>query len=77
MISKKIIFFLILIGSTGIATSANAEPTVTIIMEKTTYTYCEKLVYSIEVSEVTGETSKSFSSEIESGVSSSALFKFQ
>ena len=35
--------------------SANAEPTVTIIMEKTTYTYCEKLVYSIEVSEITGE----------------------
>ena len=24
-------------------------------MEKTTYTYCEKLVYSIEVSEITGE----------------------
>ena len=55
MISKKIIFFIILIGSTGIVASANAEPTVTIIMEKTTYTYCEKLVYSIEVSEITGE----------------------
>ena len=35
--------------------SANAEPTVTIIMEKTTYTYCEKLVYSIKVSEITGD----------------------
>ena len=55
MISKKIIFFIILIGSTGVVASANAEPTVTIIMEKTTYTYCEKLVYSIEVSEITGE----------------------
>lgn len=55
MISKKIIFFIILIGSTGVMASANAEPTVTIIMEKTTYTYCEKLVYSIEVSEITGE----------------------
>ena len=55
MISKKIIFFIILIGSTGVGASANAEPTVTIIMEKTTYTYCEKLVYSIEVSEITGE----------------------
>ena len=55
MISKKIIFFLILIGSTGVVASANAEPTVTIIMEKTTYTYCEKLVYSIEVSEITGD----------------------
>ena len=55
MISKKIIFFIILIGSTGVGASANAEPTVTIIMEKTTYTYCEKLVYLIEVSEITGE----------------------
>ena len=55
MISKKIIFFLILIGSTGVLTSAYAEPAVTIIMEKTTYTYCEKLVYSIEVSEITGD----------------------
>ena len=55
MISKKIIFFIILIGSTAVVASANAEPTVTIIMEKTTYTYCEKLVYSIEVSEITGE----------------------
>jgi len=55
MISKKIIFFIILIGSTGVVASANAEPTVTIIMEKTTYSYCEKLVYSIEVSEITGD----------------------
>ena len=52
---EKIIFFAILIGSTGIITSAYAEPEISIIMEKTTYTYCEKLVYSIEVSEVTGE----------------------
>jgi len=33
----------------------NAEPSVTIIMEKTTYSYCEKLFYIIEVSEITGE----------------------
>lgn len=37
------------------ATPASAEPTVSIKMEKTTYTYCEKLFYTIEVSEVTGE----------------------
>lgn len=43
-----------LIGSTGISGSAYAEQTVSIVMDKTTYTYCEKLVYSIEVSEVTG-----------------------
>jgi len=55
MISKRLIFFVLLIGSTGVITTVNAEPQVSIIMEKTTYTYCEKLVYSIEVSEVTGE----------------------
>jgi len=32
-----------------------AEPSVNIIMEKTTYSYCEKLFYIIEVSEITGE----------------------
>ena len=46
---------MILIGSTGISTSAYSEPQVSGIMEKTTYTYCERLVYSIEVSEVTGD----------------------
>lgn len=35
--------------------AAFAEPTVTIVMEKTTYTYCEKLFYTIQVSEVTGK----------------------
>lgn len=35
--------------------NAFAEPTVTIIMEKTTYSYCEKLFYTIQVSEVTGK----------------------
>ena len=52
---EKIIFFMILIGSTGLGTSVFAEPQISIIMEKTTYTYCERLVYSIEVSEITGE----------------------
>jgi len=33
-----------------------AEPSINIIMEKTTYSYCEKLFYIIEVSEVTGES---------------------
>ena len=33
--------------------TAYAEPSVNIIMEKTTYSYCEKLFYIIEVSEVT------------------------
>jgi len=35
--------------------SVFAEPTVSIVMEKTTYRYCEKLFYTIKVSEVTGQ----------------------
>jgi hypothetical protein len=37
-----------------------AEPTVKINLEQTTYHYCEKLFYSIEVSEVTGDTAMIF-----------------
>ena len=37
-----------------VSPAANAEPSVEIIMEKTTYSYCEKLFYTIKVSEVTG-----------------------
>ncbi|MBT3328750.1 MAG: hypothetical protein HOE93_00870 [Nitrosopumilus sp.] len=55
MISNKVVFFMILIGSTGISGSAYAEPTVTIEMDKTIYTYCERLFYTIEVSEITGD----------------------
>lgn len=40
--------------SLAIFPSAYAEPSVEIIMEKTTYSYCEKLFYTIKVSEVTG-----------------------
>ena len=36
--------------------AVHAEPSVSIIMEKTTYSYCEKLFYIIEVSEITGES---------------------
>ena len=35
--------------------TAHAEPTVSIIMDKTTYQYCEKLSYIIKVSKVTDE----------------------
>ena len=72
MISRKIIFFLILIGSTSVSTSAYAEPEISIMMEKTTYTYCEKLVYSIEVSEITGNPANIFIRD-ESGVSSGLI----
>jgi len=54
MISRIIILSVILTG--GLLTpSIFAEPTVNIIMEKTTYSYCERLFYIIEVSEVTGD----------------------
>ena len=53
MISKIIILSIILTGGL-FAPSIFAEPTVNIIMEKTTYSYCERLFYIIEVSEVTG-----------------------
>ena len=36
--------------------AVHAESTVSIIMEKTTYSYCEKLFYIIKVSEITGES---------------------
>jgi len=54
MISRIIILSIIL--TSGLfAPSAFAEPTVNIVMEKTTYSYCERLFYIIEVSEVTGD----------------------
>ena len=54
MILRIVILSVILTG--GLFTpSIFAEPTVNIIMEKTTYSYCERLFYIIEVSEVTGD----------------------
>ena len=56
MKSLKILFVIMLIGSTGsFSSTAFAEPQMTAIIEKTTYTYCERLSYTIEVSEITGE----------------------
>ena len=52
--------------------AAYAEPTVTIIMEKTTYSYCEKLFYTIKVSEITGESAIIHIRD-ESGTKSSAI----
>jgi len=45
---------ILVIGITLFLPQVQAQPTVSIIMEKTTYSYCEKLFYIIEVSEVTG-----------------------
>jgi hypothetical protein len=52
---KIIILSLILATSFASLPTISAEPTVAIVMEKTTYSYCERLFYIIEVSEVTGE----------------------
>ncbi len=51
---KVIIISLILATSFAVLPSINAEPQVAIIMEKTSYSYCERLFYTIEVSEITG-----------------------
>ena len=54
MISRIVILSIIL--TSGLfAPSVFAEPTVNIIMEKSSYSYCERLFYIIEVSEVTGD----------------------
>jgi hypothetical protein len=56
MNTRNNIFLIILtISLAGILPSVYAEPTVNIIMDETTYSYCDKLFYIIEVSEITGE----------------------
>ena len=50
----------------------HAEPSISIIMEQTTYRYCEKLFYTIEVSEITGDLAIIHISD-ESGKGSSAI----
>ncbi len=52
---KIIILSLILAASFASLPAVSAESPVSITMEKTTYSYCERLFYTIEVSEITGE----------------------
>ncbi len=56
MKARKAILPIILAISFVFLPAAYAEPSVTIVMEKTTYKYCEKLFYTIEVSEITGDS---------------------
>tara|TARA_B100000809_G_scaffold217692_1_gene223990 strand:- start:16 stop:672 length:657 start_codon:yes stop_codon:yes gene_type:complete len=52
----KIVILVILVSTSfTFFPSVNAESSVTIVMEKTVYSYCERLFYIIEVSEITGE----------------------
>ena len=55
MIVRNAVLPMILVLSFVFFPAVYAEPSVTIIMEKTTYSYCEKLFYIIEVSEITGD----------------------
>ncbi|HIE47106.1 MAG: hypothetical protein ABGW49_00435 [Nitrosopumilus sp.] len=55
MKTRIIIIALIITTGFAIFPDTYAEPSVSIVMEKTTYSYCEKLFYTIEVSEVTGD----------------------
>lgn len=72
---KKIMFKLLLIIMvliSGFLPNVFAEPTVEIILEKSTYNYGEKLLYTIKVSEVTGDNAIIHIRD-ESGKGSSAI----
>ena len=49
-----VIMFALIFSVTWIMPEAYSEPSVSISMNKTTYSYCEYLFYTIEVSEITG-----------------------
>ena len=68
----SILSIIFVMGITIFIPQVQAELTVSIIMEKTTYSYCEKLFYTIEVSEVTGDPAIIHISD-ESGKGSSAI----
>jgi hypothetical protein len=63
---------LFIIGIIPFLSLVHAEPSISIIMEQTTYSYCEKLFYTIEVSEVTGNPAIIHIND-ESGKGSSAI----
>jgi hypothetical protein len=52
---QYLIIALLVIFSAALLPSVYATPTVEIVMEKTTFKYCEKLFYTIQVSEITGD----------------------
>ena len=72
MRTRNAILPIILALSSVFLPAAYAEPSVNIIMEKTTYSYCERLFYIIEVSEITGESAIIHIRD-ESGKGSSAI----
>lgn len=52
---QYVLIAVLVIFSATLLSSVYATPTVKILMEKTTFTYCEKLFYTIQISEITGE----------------------
>ncbi len=55
MIRNAMLFTIVATSFMIFLPTVYAEPTVNIIMDKTTYSYCERLFYIIEVSEITGD----------------------
>jgi len=55
MTTRQQLFAVFTICSLALIPSVHAAPTVEIIMDQTDYKYCEKLFYTIQVSEVTGD----------------------
>ena len=52
---QYLLVIVLAIFSVALLPSVYATPTVEILMDKTTFRYCEKLFYTIQVSEITGE----------------------
>lgn len=52
---RFMLLVILMLSITVFSPKVYAEPTVSIAMEKTTYSYCDRLFYTIEVSEVTGD----------------------
>ncbi len=55
MKARQVILIALIVFSISLP-GVYATPTMEILMEKTTYSYCEKLFYTIKVSEVTGDS---------------------
>lgn len=51
----KMLAFAAILASLAFLPAGHAEPSVSIVLEKSVYGYCEKLFYIIKVSEVTGD----------------------
>ena len=72
IVKTSVLSVLFIIGIIPFLSLVHAEPSISIIMEQTTYSYCEKLFYTIKVSEITGDPAIIHISD-ESGKGSSAI----